>query len=72
MAESASRRRSCGRHAVVTANEAPRHTRLSIQDLTAAATQPLCSFDGDVQAVNGEFYRYASLRHELQEQHFDF
>ena len=57
----------------LTVGRALGHTRLSIQDTTVAATQPLCNRDGDIQViVNGEFYRYGSLREELVGQQFDF
>ena len=43
------------------------HTRLAIQDLTAAGHQPMGSQDGSLQIVfNGEIYNAPELRHELQ------
>jgi asparagine synthase (glutamine-hydrolysing) len=44
------------------------HTRLSIIDLTAAASQPMCTSDGHYTIVfNGEIYNYRELRSELQQ-----
>jgi len=43
------------------------HRRLSIIDLSAAASQPMGSHDGTVQVVfNGEIYNHAEIRHELE------
>lgn len=42
------------------------HRRLSIIDLSAAASQPMGSDDGQVQLVfNGEIYNHAEIRREL-------
>ncbi len=42
------------------------HRRLSIIDLSKAASQPMASDDGKiVVAFNGEIYNYRKLRHEL-------
>jgi asparagine synthase (glutamine-hydrolysing) len=44
------------------------HVRLSIQDLSGAAAQPMVSFDGRyVLAFNGEIYNFQQLRTELRE-----
>jgi asparagine synthase (glutamine-hydrolysing) len=43
------------------------HRRLSIIDLSAAASQPMANADGSIQLVfNGEIYNHAALRRELQ------
>ena len=45
------------------------HTRLSIIDLSGAATQPMTSSDGRyVISYNGEIYNYRELRRELIDQ----
>ena len=42
------------------------HRRLSIIDLSTAATQPMCNEDGGVWVTyNGEIYNHAALRQEL-------
>jgi asparagine synthase (glutamine-hydrolysing) len=42
------------------------HRRLSIIDLSTAATQPMCNEDGSVWVTyNGEIYNHARLREEL-------
>jgi asparagine synthase (glutamine-hydrolysing) len=44
------------------------HRRLSIIDLTPAASQPMCNEDGMVWvAFNGEIYNHADIRRELQQ-----
>jgi asparagine synthase (glutamine-hydrolysing) len=44
------------------------HRRLSIIDLSAAASQPMASADGQVHvAFNGEIYNHADIRRELDE-----
>ena len=49
------------------------HTRLSIQDLTAAGRQPMKSKDGKfVLIFNGEIYNFRELRKELIEKGFVF
>ncbi|ETS75489.1 hypothetical protein PFICI_12433 [Pestalotiopsis fici W106-1] len=46
------------------------HCRLSINDLSECASQPLHSDDGLVHAViNGEIYDFERLRHECEEKH---
>lgn len=46
------------------------HARLSIQDLSTTANQPMFSESGRFVIVfNGEIYNYLELRKELQEQH---
>ncbi|HOD40437.1 MAG TPA: asparagine synthase (glutamine-hydrolyzing) [Candidatus Wallbacteria bacterium] len=43
------------------------HRRLSIIDLSSAASQPMCDETGDIQVVfNGEIYNHAELRKELE------
>ena len=43
------------------------HRRLSIIDLSTAASQPMCNEDGSVWVVfNGEIYNHAEIRAELQ------
>jgi len=43
------------------------HTRLSIMDLSKAATQPMSSVDGNLILVfNGEIYNFLELKKELQ------
>jgi asparagine synthase (glutamine-hydrolysing) len=43
------------------------HRRLSIIDLSAAATQPMCNEDGTLwTAFNGEIYNHAEIRAELE------
>src|ERR1051325_4624332 len=41
------------------------HRRLSIIDLTEAASQPMIGTDGAVISYNGEIYNYPELRREL-------
>jgi asparagine synthase (glutamine-hydrolysing) len=44
------------------------HRRLSIIDLSSAASQPMSSADGSLQIVfNGEIYNHAQIRSELEE-----
>ena len=44
------------------------HRRLSIIDLSSAASQPMSNADGSLQIVfNGEIYNYAQIRRELEE-----
>jgi asparagine synthase (glutamine-hydrolysing) len=44
------------------------HRRLSIIDLSHAASQPMCNGDGSLQIVfNGEIYNHAEIRRELEE-----
>jgi asparagine synthase (glutamine-hydrolysing) len=43
------------------------HRRLSIIDLSEAATQPMCNEDGTVWvSFNGEIYNHAEIRRELE------
>ena len=43
------------------------HRRLSIIDLSNAATQPMCNEDGTVWAsFNGEIYNHAEIRRDLE------
>ena len=43
------------------------HRRLSIIDLTTAASQPMCNEDGSLWVVfNGEIYNHAEIRRELE------
>ncbi|RPH78462.1 MAG: asparagine synthase (glutamine-hydrolyzing), partial [Nitrospiraceae bacterium] len=46
------------------------HVRLSIIDLTSAASQPMRSPRGHVITYNGEIYNYLELRKELGEERF--
>jgi asparagine synthase (glutamine-hydrolysing) len=49
------------------------HTRLSIIDLTEAASQPLVSSCGDYSLIfNGEIYNYLELKSELEMLGYDF
>ncbi len=44
------------------------HRRLSIIDLSNAASQPMCNEDGSLWVTfNGEIYNHAEIRNELQE-----
>src|SRR5580698_2826804 len=44
------------------------HRRLSIIDLSNAASQPMSNADGSLQVVfNGEIYNHAEIRRELEE-----
>jgi asparagine synthase (glutamine-hydrolysing) len=44
------------------------HRRLSIIDLSSAASQPMSNTDGSLQVVfNGEIYNHAQIRSELEE-----
>ena len=44
------------------------HRRLSIIDLSSAASQPMSNADGSLQIVfNGEIYNHAEIRRELEE-----
>ena len=48
------------------------HTRLSIIDLSVAASQPMCSTCGRYRLIfNGEIYNYQQLRRELSGQTFE-
>ncbi len=56
-----------GRGVIVAGNVGLGHRRLSILDLTNAATQPMFSEDKQVTIVfNGEIYNFQELREELQ------
>jgi len=46
------------------------HVRLSIIDLSGAASQPMASESGNVITYNGEIYNYIELRYELGEENF--
>jgi asparagine synthase (glutamine-hydrolysing) len=46
------------------------HQRLSIIDLTAAASQPMHDAEGNVLVFNGEIYNYLELRQELGVEQF--
>lgn len=49
------------------------HTRLSIQDLSAAGHQPMISQDGRLGIVfNGEIYNFRELRHALEGEGVEF
>ena len=44
------------------------HRRLSIIDLSSAASQPMSNADGSLQIIfNGEIYNHAEIRRELEE-----
>lgn len=43
------------------------HARLSIQDLTPAAHQPMLGLDGSVLVYNGEIYNHPEIRSQLPE-----
>lgn len=46
------------------------HRRLSIIDLSPAASQPMTDGSGNWVVLNGEIYNYRELRAELGEEHF--
>jgi len=46
------------------------HVRLSIIDLSDAASQPMASETGNIISYNGEIYNYIELRYELGEENF--
>lgn len=49
------------------------HRRLSIIDLSTAAAQPMCSYDGRIWVVfNGEIYNHKALRQELVAENYRF
>ena len=49
------------------------HRRLSIQDLTSVASQPMHSDDGKVVLIyNGEIYNFKEIRKELEEEGYIF
>ena len=67
MAEALRHRGPDGRHAWTDARAgvAMTHTRLMVQDLTAAAEQPMTAPDGSALVYNGEIYNFRALRDEL-------